>query len=306
MKVYTVYNDNVFWTIHQLIRETLIYLKEEFGAEIHLQKGGHLYISELDYHIPDCEIVIYDEEKDILKAISYSETKTELLEKFKQRNNPDDIFVVLHKLNWHPHLHNIESYHFKFHTTTFYPFSPQTNYEFFYYKRKILSYTEMSEKLFFRATYGRGDQQRLAELGITNDLFRIRRMEEYLELAVGHRVGLSIAGAAELCHREFDLMAVGVPVLRLEYVDTYDPPLIPNYHYISVDREDLPRDPNLDNIGGQKYIDAYVKRYEEVKNDFEFLDFISKNAYDYYDKYCSPKNKINLIKDKLQIWNTTK
>lgn len=302
MKVYTVYNDNVFWTIHQLIREMIFYLKEEFNAEIHLQKGGVLHIPEFNYHIPDCELVIYDEKNDILKAVSYSETKTDLVDIFKSRNKVGDIFVVLHRLNWGHHLFNIEKFNFKTLTTTFYPYSPQTNYQYFYFRRKLKTYDEMDTKVFFRTSGGRGDEKKMSELGFTNELFGAKTVMDYLEKAITHRVGLSVAGVAELCHREFDLMAIGVPVLRMEYVGQYDPPLIPNYHYISVDRGDLPRDPNLDNFGGNEYIQAYIKRYEEVKNDYNFLDFISNNAYVYYQQNCAPEIKINLLKDKLELW----
>jgi len=77
--------------------------------------------------------------------------------------------------------------------------------------------------------------------------------------------------------------------------------MIPNYHYISVNREDLPKDSNLDCGGGEEYIKKYVKRFEEVKNDFEFLEFISKNAREYYQNYCSNENRVNNMIKKLNM-----
>ena len=56
-----------------------------------------------------------------------------------------------------------------------------------------------------------------------------------------------------------------------------------------------------DRIGGEAYIEAYKKRFFEVKDDKEFLDFIIKNAREYYINYCSPQNRINHIVNRLEL-----
>lgn len=305
MKAYTVYNHNNFWTLHQLIRELMIDLEKEYGAECFIQEGGHLYVEPINYHMPDCELIIYDEENDILKAISYSEMRTPLWDRFIERNNENDILVIVHELTWGLKDYDESVHKFKYLKSTFYPFSPKINYNYYYNKRQFIKYEDMDERVFLRSSFGRGDEERMASMGFTCEKFPTMPIESYLERAITHKVGLSIAGVAELCHRDFDYMAIGLPNMRMEYVGKYDPELIPNYHYISVSRDGFPEDPNLDNVGGDRYIQAYMKRYDEVKNDYEFLNFISKNAHDYYSKYCDSHIKINLIKDKLELWKNS-
>lgn len=305
MKAYTVYNDNNFWTIHQLIRELMIYLKNELNAETYTQKGGWLNIESINYNMPDCELIIYDEKKDILKAVSYSETRTRLWDIFGQRNNKNDILVIVHECNWKLDDYNHKSHKFKLKKTTFYPFSPKINYNYYYHKRKFIKYEDMDDRVFLRTSTGRGDEKEMSQIGFTCELFPPMSIENYLERAITHKVGLSIAGHAELCHRDFDYMAIGLPNMRMEFVGKYEPELISNYHYIAVPRNGLPADSNLDKRGGNVYIEAYKNRYEEVKNDYDFLDFISKNAQDYFLKYCESTIKINLLIERLELWKTS-
>jgi hypothetical protein len=126
--------------------------------------------------------------------------------------------------------------------------------------------------------------------------------EKYFDDVINYKVGLSVAGRGELCYRDIEYMAVGLPMLRLEYITQTNPPLIPNYHYIAIDRAkyNLPGSPNsvewgahLDREGGEIYVQAYKERFLEVKNDYKFLDFISNNAREYYNQYCSSSNRLS-------------
>lgn len=121
-------------------------------------------------------------------------------------------------------------------------------------------------------------------------------MMEYLEEVIKHKVGLCIPGAGEICHRDIEYMAMGVPMMKFEYVANLNPPLIPNVHYISIPRID--NHPFLgERSGKQKYADLYIKRFLEVKDDKEFLNFISKNAMEYYDRYLRPSVRVKHIFD---------
>lgn len=64
-------------------------------------------------------------------------------------------------------------------------------------------------------------------------------IDQYLEMAIKYKVGLGISSLAELCYRDIEYMAVGIPMIRLEYVTKTNPPLIPNFHYIAVDRKNI-------------------------------------------------------------------
>jgi hypothetical protein len=49
---------------------------------------------------------------------------------------------------------------------------------------------------------------------------------------------------------------------------------------------------NLDRTGGHHHAEMITKRYMEVINDQDFLDFISKNAREYYENYLSPTSSV--------------
>ena len=301
MNVYLSYKHGTDWTIHDLMLEMTHYLKDRYNANIFYEKDVQQTVSEFDYLLPDCEIIIYDKETDTLKAISYSERRTALWYIFEERNNKNDLFVVLHQDGWGLRGVNREKLNFKLKKTTFYSFLPYLNMRYYYNKRRTISYQDMDDRMFFRCTTGRGDEKALIEQGVINEMFPPLPMTEYLLKAINHKVGLALPGAAELCHRDLDYMGVGLPVLRMEYAQEYSPDFIPNYHYIAVDRGDLPKDSNLDLRGGPEYREKYIKRYNEVKEDYQFLDFITKNALEYYQENCTAYNRVNKMLTKLEL-----
>lgn len=302
IKIYYTTTEYEPWTIHDLFNELSAFFKKGYNASTITKFGGHTYIPQFDYSIGDCEIFIYNEEKDILNVISFSETKTKVLDILYKRNNSNDILIVLHQLGWGLNSQNKSSYKFQIKKTSFYPFSPKINYSYYYNLKQLINHSNTIEKMFLKTTTGRGDEKKLAELGYINDSFPPMQINDYLNLAITYRVGLSISGGAyELCHRDFDYMAIGLPLLRLELIDTYDPILKPNYHYIAVNRNTLPKDTYLDLRGGDNYISAYWNRFIEIKNDYDFLQFISDNARIYYENFASPNIKIKPILNKLNI-----
>jgi hypothetical protein len=108
----------------------------------------------------------------------------------------------------------------------------------------------------------------------------------YGELA-SLRCGLSLNGVAEICNRDLELMAIGIPIIRPLFKNVqFHEPLIPNVHYIpyDYDREyyyveatDYPynRDYKL-------HSQALIEKWEEVKNNYELLEFVGKNAREWY------------------------
>ena len=286
MNVYLTSKHGNDWTINDLFLEMTHTLRDKYKANIYYNKEQRQNLKEFDYLLSDCEIAVYDENIDSLKAISYSESRTKLWNIFLTRNNSKDILVVLHQDQWGLRPINRDNLNFSLKRTTFYSFVPNLNMRYFYNKRRTLTYKEMNNEMFFRCTTGRSDVKALTELSIINEEFHPLPMHEYLLKAIQYKVGLAIPGVA---------------VLRFEYAQEYNPNLIPNYHYISVDRENLPKDSHLDLHGGPEYVEKYIRRYNEVNEDYKFLDFISKNAYKYYQKNCTPENRVNLMLKKLEL-----
>jgi len=124
--------------------------------------------------------------------------------------------------------------------------------------------------------------------------------EYYFEEIIKHKIALSIDGRGEFCYRDIECFAIGVPTLRFEFVSKFNDPLIPNYHYISIPR---PSDMDLYRTGNKSHAELIEKRYFEVLENNEFLNFISKNARDYYDKNCAMDVNINNTFELLELKN---
>lgn len=183
-----------------------------------------------------------------------------------------------------------------------------TNLEPFYHWRKHNK--NFIDKMVFR---GGADHRKIVTYFSTDILTGtdfLGSEKEYYEDVIKHKVGLSVGGRGEVCYRDVEYMAMGVPFLRFKYQSKLLPDLIPNFHYISVDvPDDLPVDPHRndmpdDSRGTERHAELLTKRFLEVKDDQEFLDFIARNAKIYYDTYLAPHKNvqytIRLIQDFLQ------
>lgn len=125
-----------------------------------------------------------------------------------------------------------------------------------------------------------------------------QKIEDYFENIINYEICLSIGGLAvgDICYRDIECMALGIPILKFEFVTTLNPGLIPNYHYISIPiPEDLPKfnDVYKDRLGNEEHAKLISKRFYEVINNKNYLNFISENARKYYETYLSKENRVN-------------
>ena len=119
----------------------------------------------------------------------------------------------------------------------------------------------------------------------------IGTFEDYAKEITKHKVALSIAGRGEFCYRDVENFGLGTPILRFEYTNKMFNPLIPNFHYISVDR---PKELIYDRLGEKQHAEMLEKRFLEIKDNKNFLDFISNNARKYYEDNLTMNNSIEL------------
>ena len=127
----------------------------------------------------------------------------------------------------------------------------------------------------------------------------IGNFENYARELIKYKCALSISGRAEFCYRDIENFGLGVPIIRFEYVNKMYRPLIPNYHYISIDR---PKDLIYDRMGNKDHSRMIEDRFIEVIKDQEFLDFISKNAREYYENNLTMNNSIELTYNLLNLY----
>ena len=173
-----------------------------------------------------------------------------------------------------------------------------TDLEFYNNKRKKIH--NKIDKLYFR-----GLESNRPILNHFNDtLYKPDRTnsESYFDEVINYSVGLSIAGVGEICYRDIEYMALGIPFIRFEYQTVLDPPLIPNYHYISIPYDEtIPKHNGIstDRLGNENHVKKIEEKFHEVINNKSLLDFIGRNARKYYENNIimdsSVKNTYRLL-----------
>ena len=166
------------------------------------------------------------------------------------------------------------------------------NLEFYKTTREFIP--QKIQKLYFR-----GDERNRPILEhINTDILENPNRSDaksYFDEVINYEIGLSVGGVGNMCYRDVEYMALGIPFIRFEYNSQLNPPLIPNYHYISIPMdEDIPSIYGLqyDRLGGKGHAEKIEQKFKEVINDKEYLAFISKNARKYYEDNLTLENLI--------------
>lgn len=166
-----------------------------------------------------------------------------------------------------------------------------------FYREKRKSIENKIEKMYFR-----GDERNRTILNYFNPIFlekpKRTNSEDYFNELINYEVGLSIGGVGEMCYRDIEYMALEIPFIRFEYQTKLSPNLIPNFHYISITPDDDNPEINhinYDRMGDYTHAKKIESKFREVIKNKDLLEFVSKNAREYYEN--------NLVLDKL-IKNT--
>jgi len=188
-------------------------------------------------------------------------------------------------------VHHVGKNFYKYHPWIYFSYKSFDREEFIT-KRKTIN--TLIPKMFF----GGSVQSRPILEYIDNSIVEKSYMKEhhnYLEEVVRYKVGLSIGGASvgDLCYRDIEYMALGIPFIKFNYVATLNPPLVPNYHYISVPFEDLPKHNEVfkDRLGTEKHAKLIQNKFDEVIHNENFLEYISVNAKSYYNQFLASENR---------------
>lgn len=165
--------------------------------------------------------------------------------------------------------------------------------------RKLRATTNKKDMFVFKGNVDAIDRRTIYEL-IDIPYYSGREIlsppDTYFKNVIEHKVGLCIPGIGELCYRDIEYMAMGIPMMKFEYMTNLYPKLEPNVHYIAIPRIDS--DPSQrERVGGREYAELYIQRFLEVKDDLEFLEYISNNAMNYYDTYLHPVARIKHVFD---------
>ncbi len=125
----------------------------------------------------------------------------------------------------------------------------------------------------------------------------------YIRESIEHKLVLcsGVGGGyscGDYCFRDSEMYGLGIPTLRPKYaIETYIP-LIPDYHYISIDPE---FDEKFKYKNHSDIANKIIKKYNEVISDNDYLDFISNNARQWYIDMLSYPNVVNNIIQSLKL-----
>jgi|694.fasta_scaffold123169_2 hypothetical protein len=250
--------------------------------------------------ILECEYVIEDLDNGDFWILSVAEQITGGI--LLEQSNPH-----LKKVLYSQYIPDQIVHHCKENSNKYIPwiFFPQNvvDLEKYYEKRK--EKTELIEKLYFKGGVDYRPIVNYIDKKIISETNRVS-IENYFDDLINYKMCLSIGGVGngDLCYRDIECMSLGIPFLRFDFVTTLNPPLIPNYHYISIPLQlDFPKHNDVlkDRLGEEKHAKLIEQRYYEVINDNNLLKYISKNAKEYYDKYLSPKNRIKHTLNLLEL-----
>jgi len=310
-RIVVYHNDDGSRDFHTLMSQMADYMEKNMGAtwirtyETEIKWGLKEYGEDRFLTVLDCEILIHYPDRDTFKGMTFADNHTQLSSFFSVRNCPNDLLLcsqyantglcqlVEPKFRWLPSLYVCAATH---------------DHDHWYRERKLVP--EYIDKFIFRGNvHAMG--RKSAMLLENNQWFEgpdQRNHLFYFDQLTKYKVGLSIPGMGELCYRDIEYMAIGIPMMKFEYVTQLNPKLIPNYHYISIDRIDTEEDRQCiggviaaERNGGDRHVAAYIKRFLEVKDDREFLDFVSNNAREYYETYLHPNIRVDYAFHLLEI-----
>jgi UDP-glucose 4-epimerase len=294
---YTMHNRfyNDFWDeFTQYLKKFFIVEENRYYEEAHSTRYrvNYRYGTTENYELLECEYAIENLKNGEIVIMSVSDDITSGV--INEKANPKFKKALLAQYIRSNVLYHIGQYAYKYSPWTYFV-AKKFNLEP-YYQKRMLSLPK-DERLYFKGT-SLDDRTILNYIDkniITS--FNPVPMDSYFDEIINHKIALSVDGRGELCYRDIECFAIGVPILRFEYVSEMHDPLIPNYHYISIPR---PSDMVLYRTGNANHAKLIEQRYYEVLNDDDFLKFIAQNARKYYEKNCTMnvilKNTYNLLK----------
>lgn len=295
-------NYNLFWDqLTYELKKKYKTIENRYFSEAHKKKfevKSNFFTSNDFLELSECEYLIENLDTEEFFILSVSDDLTSAI--LNERSNPRLKKVLVSQFIDYKIKHHVKDYYYKYFPWIYFP-SSVINLDQFYYKR--LYKKELIKKLFFK-----GAQSNRPILNFFNNEFfstgKLVDQYSYYDEMSNHIVALSIAGVGELCYRDIECMAIGVPLIRFEYQSEFYNPLIPNYHYISIPYDKtIPKhnDVYTDRLGLKEHAEKIMDRFFEVMNNSEFLTFISENARRYYLENLSDKSRLELTLKILEL-----
>lgn len=240
-------------------------------------------------YLNECEYVIENLDTGDFYILSVADDYTDCI--LGERNNPHLKKVLLAQFIDYKLRHHVGDNFDKYSPWIYFP-QHTNDFESLYFKRKNI--TNKDRRLYFRGNILDRPILDFFDDSLYNP-HNVCNSQEYFDELINFEVGLSIAGRGEMCYRDVEYMALGIPFIRYEYQNKMFENLIPNFHYISIDYDTtIPKhnDVHTDRLGLEIHAKKIIERYHEVIDDKSFLSFIAKNAREYYIRNLSTLNRV--------------
>jgi hypothetical protein len=125
---------------------------------------------------------------------------------------------------------------------------------------------------------------------------------QFVKELSGYKASLSLPGGTNICHRDIESFAVGTPVFRPLLTTNYPDPLLPNYHYMCFyGMCDYSDDHNPTFLSYKDFQEHLLYWWNKLKNNNEYLDYISHNARNWFEQHCTMDNNIEYVLSKINM-----
>lgn len=262
--------------------------------------------------ISDVEYIIENYETGELKIISFTEYFNSYVCHLAKSHNTSK--VLLSHFNWHnlyfwmkrenaiEHLYKVKPY----------IFLPFQEFDVKFYRNKRKRINKLEEKMFWLGS-GVDSYRKMIKL-IENDGYlqpiTLVSQKEYFEKLIKSKIGISYYldldkyntpydHPGEFCYRDIEYIMCGIPFIRIEFKDQLYDPILANHHYISIPREHAYV--AYERNGDRGLSELYISKYNEIKDDQLFLDFISKNQIKWSNRNLMNNNKEKLTFKLLEL-----
>ena len=300
------------------------YLSKFFDVDVvNYNKDGETFSGRIDLQseissfgntppISDVEYVIENLDTKDIKVLSFTEYFTHYVSHFAKSDSCSKVLLThfnwTNRYEWFTREQSIKDID-KVRPWIFLSFK---EFDYDHYRKLREEKTKFDDKLFYLGSGIDSYRKCVKEVEDKGYLQKTGgySFETYLDKMISSKVGLShyldldkyttpFDHPGEFCYRDIEYMAVGLPFIRIEYKDSVHDPLIPNYHYISIPREHayVAWEKNKE-VG---VADLYIQKYLQVKDDQRFLNYISKNQKDWFDRNIKSPNIENLTFELLEL-----
>ena len=257
--------------------------------------------------ITDVEYIIKNNKLKKIKIFSFTEYFNHILCHYAKSDHVDTILLAHyshhHVYDWCKSNNNLQDIN----KIKPFIFLPYAEYDAEKYRGE-----RVNDKLFFLGS-GLGDYRKTIKiiddkgylisnetLGHTQYLEELSKqkvaLSHYLDL---HKIVDGFTHPGEFCYRDIEYMSLGIPFIRIEFRDCTHDPFIPNKHYIPILREKAYL--TYEKYGDEGLADLYIEKYNEVINETDYLEYISKNQIEWYDRNIKSPNAEKLTFNLLKL-----